>query len=428
MDTEKIIYLDTSVIHVAENVRYSIRPGQVEQLAADITAHGGIHTPGEVEDLGGGQYRLTVGHVRFEAIKKLNANGAGLSFPVVVRPAGDAATRLRRQLSENLARTDMSLMDCAVTIKRLLEQGTSKKEVCALFSKPTGKKGELAPASNAWVNIVLSALSLPKGIQDQIHAGLISFSGVYALSKVPAGERAAVVTKALAARQKEMEIEESEEGKLAKAEEKAQERKDAITEAEEASAVAAAALEAAQKAVVTAKSDEKDARRVSTPANYHELTKEQQKALAKAIDDAKANVSAAEKAEKTATATLTKANKAVAALVKKASERKPKAKPKPKTIKDTDIAKAAKESGVEATKPVALKAAEMRAAVKDLEVTAYPTVTEIAKLMTAMFDGTLTPKQVRGKLAELVKEPNRPAPSGGQRGAKRKAEETEAAS
>ncbi len=220
MPTETILQLDPTLILADDNARYGLKETAIDRLAADILESGGVHTPVEVVDLpgvteGGHVYGLTYGYYRHAAVLRLIAEGVPMLLPAIVRPAQDASVRLQTQLSENVARENLSPMDMAVAIDKLIAAGVSKTRIREVFARPTGKKSlTLEPASNAWVNMVRSLLQLPKPIRERIHDGRIGLGGAYQLTRVSPDRREALVARIEAARLEELEAEEREEAKL----------------------------------------------------------------------------------------------------------------------------------------------------------------------------------------------------------------------
>src|SRR5262245_59502204 len=172
-----VLHLDPSEILADDNIRFSLRDGDVERMKASIIERGGVQEPVSVERLdqkqNGHAYRLLKGFIRHAAVTSLNAESAGLTLPALVRTTADATDRLKTQVAENVARASMSPMDTALTIKRRVDSGVSRIDIRQLFARAGTKKGaKVSPVSNAWLNIHLNMLELPKAIQKDIHIGL----------------------------------------------------------------------------------------------------------------------------------------------------------------------------------------------------------------------------------------------------------------
>lgn len=415
---EEILMVDPSEIVVDDNIRYGLKKLSVDKLMDDIIAYGGVHTPTEAEPLAepakGKRYRLTVGHYRHAAVTRLNAEqSAGLKLPVIVRENGDETARLRRQLSENVERQDLSPMDSAVAIRKLLAAGVPRIEIRKIFSRPSGKKGlALYPASNAWVNIMASLLDLPKAIQEKIHDGRIGVGAAYELTKVPAEKRQSVLDRAEKERLAEIDREEREEAKYLKAEQATQAERDEASAAEAKAKDLAAALEASRAVTLDKKATVEEASKV--PENYLSMAEKDKKLIAERLGGAKQALREAEKAEKKAADAVAKlAPKAPAAAKAAPAKAKPVAKKgsagrgksSPESLGAGDIKKAAQKEGV-GKGPVALNLKETRAALGEMCIPTYPIVTKAINFIFRCLDGIDTPTQTMRELARLVKEKN----------------------
>jgi len=420
--TDNLVQLDPAVILADDNIRFNLKRSQIDKLAGDILDYGGVHTPIEVEALAkptkeGKTHRLTVGHYRHAAVEKLNAeSAAGLTLPALVRAPGDDVARLKRQLSENVDRENLSPMDMAVAIDRLLKAKVARKDIRAIFSRPLGKKGQTyAPASNAWVNIVHRLLELPKAMQEKVHDGRVGLAAAYELSKVSPDRRAAVLERAEAERMRQLGIEERDEEKFLETERKAleiQAKADEVVQAAEQ-----AKVEQAKAVKLVAEKEAAFKVSAKVPADYLSLPEKEKKLIAEKRGQAKADLEGAKKLAKEAAKAVEKltekakdAQETAADKAKRLLEaRKAKAKDakKGKQVGPRDVKKAAKAEGAQEGH-VALNASEMRKAIAELKVASYPTVTAIAEAIESCFGGVTTPAQCLRALAELVKEPNRP--------------------
>lgn len=248
---EQMIYVDPSEVLADDNTRFNLKKARKDSLKASILESNGVLTPIEIEPLAepsnGHKYRLTSGFYRHASVDELNKEqGAGLKLPAIVRPVANELERLKHQLAENMERENQSPMDQAVAIKRLLDNGVTRGEVRRIFARPGGRKGNtVAPASNAWLNITLRFLELPKAIQAKIHDGLIGTTAAYELGKVAPDKRAAVIERAEADRLAQIEKEEKDEEKYLAAEKK-------LTEAQETEAQALSEVDAAKAEIEAA--------------------------------------------------------------------------------------------------------------------------------------------------------------------------------
>lgn len=418
MKPDTIINLDPSKVLAEDNIRYSLLGHRVDALAESIVAQGGVKSPVEVVKLSppnnGYTHQLLTGFYRHAAVEKLNKESkAGLPLPAIVRDGVEGVERLKRQASENLDRENLSPMDIAHTIKRLLDAEVSKGDIRKMFQRPGGRKGvQMQPASNSFVNMHLSFLELPKAIQTKIHDGRIGTSAAYELTRVPAEAREGVLEKAETARLRAIDREEKEEAREAKGAEK-----EGAQQAKLDAAKAALDTADAEMAEATAKRDaamqaEKDARR--TPENYLDLPDADKKAIAEKVGAAKAEVKAAVKVLKDATNKQGKAAQAYRKLTDSpAEEVEPVAKPvregkagkqKGAAVGPQDVRKAAKEAGVSTAKPVQLTASECREAAAELAKSRFPKVKAIGAIISKMLAGELTPKSAETDLTVLTGE------------------------
>jgi len=428
--TENVIQLDPTLIMADENVRFSLKPAQIQRLAEDIEETGGVLTPTEVEELpdaertDGYQYRMISGHYRMAAVKLLNeTKNAGLSLPAFVREQGDATAKLKRQLSENVARENLSPMDMAVSIKRLLTAGVPRLEIRKIFSRPLGKKGvQYQPASNAWVNIVASFLDLPKSIQEKIHDGRIGIAAAYELTRVNPEKRAAVLERAEAVRLAEIEREEKDEEKYLDSQKKVEDAKAKADQTAAELAQAKADAEAAAKAVKEAQKALEIAD--TPPKGFLAMPKEQQRPFTEKVEEAKADLKLKQKAEKAAVAAVEKLsdqNKKVSQQAAEARKRLEAARQQKKAAKPAskkavgvkDVQRAAEAEGASASPIKPMSASEMRGALTEIAIPQYPTVVKVIRVLECCFGvrealterkltQSLTPQQACRELAELL--------------------------
>lgn len=419
MEMETLVQLDPTKVLAEDNVRFGLKSIKVDNLGEDILEQGGVLQPVEVVALkpavNGFTHRLTSGFYRHAAVLKLNAEqNAGLTLPAIVRETNEAE-RLRHQISENVKRESMSLMDEAVAMDKLIKSGSTPAEVRRIFSRPGGRKGiAIQPLSNAMLNIMLRFLELPKAIQDKIHDGRIGVAAAYEIGKVPPDKRAAVLARAEADRIAQIDREESDEKKYLAAESKLAKAQADEAEATGKVAEAKAAIEAAAARV---KEKELELKKVQKEP-YLELDKAGQKAMMERINAAIADVKAAEKLDKDAKNALAKILKVANAAAESAEKQKETLESARKAVKSNkkatnrtdaavgpqDVKKAAKAEGVD-TGLVALSLSDIRESTKDvMKQTDYPKVATVAKLFKEMMDGKWTPKELAGELAFLTGE------------------------
>lgn len=412
---DQIVQLDPSVILAEDNSRYGLR--DVESLMQSIVESNGVLQPVEVETLpkkvNGHTHRLTFGFRRYAAVVELNTKqNAGLTLPCIVREVGDSKLRLRRQLTENMERENQSPMDQAVAIKKLFDEGFSRKEIRELYAKPGGKKGnQIIPASNAWVNIIMGLLELPKAIQEKIHDGRVGLAGAYELGKVSPDKRAAVLERAEAERMRQIEQEEKDEEKYLAAEAKVKEVEEkataVVSEIDETKAAVTAADVLLQEKAAAVKAIQKEP--------FLELDEKGKKELSEKLSAAKNDVKGVERVKKDAQNKLAKLmgqKETMDEAVKSSRERLSAArkaqkagKKKAKTVGSEQVKAAAKAEG-EDIGLVPLSAANMRQGLKDIiKDSATPEkVRAIITHVQACFNGGPTPKELVYELGVITGE------------------------
>lgn len=420
----ELVQLDPAVILASadENARFGLKAQRVKDLAADILEKG-IMQPVEVEPLeepvNGCQYRLTTGFYRHAAVTSLNKEGAGLSLPAIVHSSDNSTARLRRQLAENMERENQSPMDKAVAINKLVEAGVPKPEIRNIFRTVGGRKGnQVQPASNSYINILLSFLEFPKAIQAKLHEGTLGVAAGYELAKLPKDKWQAVLDRAEAERVKAVEREEADDNKLLEEEKRrlANEAKAKETEAE---------LEKAKKAV------EEAAKAAADKSNAAaELYKAAKQAKAKKDkEEAEAAFKAAEEEQNAALKASKEAEKAVEKLEGKAAKiqeqqekqaarlkaaREALKGGKKEAVSSGEIQKAAAKEGVEGK--AKLKGAEMREYIRVMSLPGnYPKVQAIGEIILKAFDSEITDKQMYSAVAKITGEYKAPAGKGGKK-------------
>lgn len=415
--TDQLVQVPPEKILADDNSRFSLKRSRVDSLAASILESGGVLTPVEVEPLkpaqNGFEYRLTSGFYRHAAVAKLNKEQqAGLLIPAMVRKPADATDRLKHQLAENMERENQSPMDQAIAIKKLMDAGMPRLEIRRIFARPGGKKGaQIQPASNAWVNIVLRFLELPKAIQTKIHEGVIGVEAAYELGKVPPEKRQAVVERAEAERLRQLEIEEKDEEKYLQAENRLIEAQSKEKEAVSQVDATKAAIEAAEKTVA----EKLAALKAIQKEPYLELDAKGKEELKERLKAAETDLKGAEKASKDAKNELAKLLNTAKKAAEVAEEQKAKLDAARKAVKSNgkkavkpvgkeDVRAAAKAEGVD-TGSVPLNATEVKQYVKDMtRIKEWPKVAAIGHALQNCFSGVTTPKQLYIELAEITGE------------------------
>lgn len=422
MSQEILLTLSPDDIIIKENIRYNLKPYAIDHLAEQIAADGGVNTPVEVQETEEG-YVLTCGHQRVEAVKKLNSQGAGLMIPARVMPIESEAQRVLRQVSENNDRENLSPMDKSIAMQRMLAVGLSKMDVRKAFAVAGGRKGQkFQPASNSHVNQVISLLELPKPVQNRIHDGLIPASEAYALAKIPADKRQAVLDRIEADRIKDIDKADKEEEKFLKDEKELTEK---TQEAEALTAEHAVVVETAKSAASVVEEKEKEFLSATQATLVKGQSKEDkaaaQERLKSAIAELKSANDAATKTAKEAAKLSEKvetaSEKAAAAKARLEEARKAKLAKKSAPaapdkaagkVKSGAVKKAAAKEGV-GDKPVKLNAGEMRDAIKTLILNGKAKTKAAGQLITDCFDGEITDGQLELGIARLLGEAPMPA-------------------
>lgn len=413
VDPGVILQLDPNTILADDNTRFNLKESRIQTLAESILGQGGVIEPVEVEPLetsdNGYSYRLTVGFYRHAAVKHLNTTqAAGLTIPALVHLNASPAVRLQRQLAENIERENQSPMDCAIAIKRLMDIGQSRIEIRQLFSRPSsrkGAKGKPEPASNAWVNMMLSFLDLPKPAQDKIHNGVVGVAAAYQLTKVPKDKQTEILARAEEDRQKELEREEREEERFLTTEKKVKEQTEKVEAAK-------AALEAAE--TKNQEASERLEKQTALTADLfkaakgkHNTPKDKKRADSAFKDAEKARV-AAENAATDAQKEYEKAEVAFSRLTDEKVKKVAKVteeRAKKSAVKPGDVTKAAKDAGASAG-AVPLNASEMRKVVVEM---ALPTgdasdrkVIAIGEALRDCFAGVTVPKELYKQIKKIA--------------------------
>jgi ParB/RepB/Spo0J family partition protein len=391
------------------NCRYGVKDVTLDTLVQSIIEQGKVLQPLIVRPLSppinGQQYKLVVGFRRHAAVVRLNKEGTGLTLPCQVEDGdGDALATLKTQLAENVERDNLSPMDTATAMQKLISLGVSKVEVRKVFSRPGGKTGlKMQPLSNAMLNIYLSFLDFPKAIQAKIHDGRLAVKAAYELTRQPPEKHAAILERAEKERLSEIEQEDKDDQKLLDQERKTQNATKKQDEAKVAMDATKAGLEDLKR--------QADVRSASVAESYkvaislgpgkgkkaadeaHKKAeaelKELNKLIAKQTQEVSRAVGALQKAEQT--------TQQRAAKLKAARDAKAK---KPVTAKQVTDAAAAEGGG---HKP--LVAAEMRSAVEGWCLAGgYEKVRAIGRTLKSCFSGELTANQAYEVLAKITGE------------------------
>jgi ParB/RepB/Spo0J family partition protein len=159
----------------AFNCRGLITPFDVAELAKQIQSIGlqipiSLHKgswkdkPDEPIPNGKG-YRIIAGHRRFTAYCVLFRTDPNKfsEIPAVVKTDLDEISARVLNLSENLDRKELNIVQEAKAIKALFEAGVPRERVATMINK-----------TGSWVQTRFNLLSLPEDIQDEAAAGMLT--------------------------------------------------------------------------------------------------------------------------------------------------------------------------------------------------------------------------------------------------------------
>ncbi|NBV88481.1 MAG: ParB/RepB/Spo0J family partition protein, partial [Betaproteobacteria bacterium] len=164
--------------------RRSMDEAGLEELAQSIREQGVLQpilvralAPGRGAGGADGRYEILAGERRFQAAKR-----AGLDeIPVIVKALNDQAA-LAVALIENLQRQDLSALEEAQGISRLIEE----------FGLTHDQAAQAVGRSRSATSNLLRLLALPKAIQDHLAAGRLEAGHARALLPLPAAQQRAL--------------------------------------------------------------------------------------------------------------------------------------------------------------------------------------------------------------------------------------------
>lgn len=260
------IELNPADVLADDNSRYRQNPERLQALMDSIVELGGVQTPiqvSKIENVNGHSHRLVAGFYRHAAVTKLNKKGGSYTLPAMVVSPADELDRIKRQLSENNDRENLSPIDKAIGMQKMFALGASKMDVRKAFPAVGGRKGASAtsiePASNSTVNMHLSFLKFPADVQEMIHTSELPIGAAYELSLYNEDKWPAIIERAKKDRASEQDKADKREANFLAAERKAEEAASAaeaeqkeLDEAKEAIVTTAAVLDTATTAASTA--------------------------------------------------------------------------------------------------------------------------------------------------------------------------------
>lgn len=148
------------------NCRGSITPMDVADLAKDID-HNELQFPISVQpadEVGAGiptkfAYRIVAGHRRFMAFRVLQRT----TIPAMIKRGLSEVQALTHNLSENLQRKELNILQEARALRRLKDLGLGQEFAA-----------EAVGRTRSWVQIRYNLLDLPDVIQEEAAAGLLN--------------------------------------------------------------------------------------------------------------------------------------------------------------------------------------------------------------------------------------------------------------
>lgn len=159
----------------AFNCRGYITPFDVSDLAKQIQSiglqfpiavHEGPWADKPDEPIPGGKpYRIVAGHRRFTAYRALMATDPNkfCNIPAVIKTGLTEVSARVLNLSENLDREALNILQEAKAIKALYDAGVARERVATMISR-----------TGSWVQTRFNLLSLPDDIQQEAAAGLLT--------------------------------------------------------------------------------------------------------------------------------------------------------------------------------------------------------------------------------------------------------------
>lgn len=186
MSTKEQVHIEyrpiTSLCPGQYQPRRTFTPNSISELADSIRTQG-LLQPLVVRELQPNQYEIIAGERRWRASQQ-----AGLTqVPVLIRQVNDE-TALALALIENLQREDLSALDQARAMQRLLvDFGLSHQQIAELLSK-----------SRATVSNHLRLLNLSTEVQVFLEQGALDMGHARSLLTLPENEQKRVANKVVA--------------------------------------------------------------------------------------------------------------------------------------------------------------------------------------------------------------------------------------
>lgn len=148
------------------NCRGAIRAIDVVDLAKSIEKDG-LLSPITITPLPEGsekKFKIIAGYRRFTAFEILKRE----TIPCIIRENLDDTSARILNLTENLARQNLNIMQEAKSIKHLYDAGYSDAEIADM----------LPECSRGWVQVRMMLLKLPPSVQKEAEAGILSQANI----------------------------------------------------------------------------------------------------------------------------------------------------------------------------------------------------------------------------------------------------------
>lgn len=168
--TETYDFQEISLIRIYNdskfNCRGAILPMDVVDLAKDIDANG-LQFPIAIQpaaDVDGGlpdgyDFRIVAGHRRYVAFRVLKRD----TIPTLIKKGYSELKARLVNLSENLKRKELNILQEARAVKRLRDFGMIQESIASTLGM-----------SRSWVQVRLHLLDLPEDIQEAAAAGILN--------------------------------------------------------------------------------------------------------------------------------------------------------------------------------------------------------------------------------------------------------------
>lgn len=404
-ETQEVVSLSLDQLVLGENIRCELKPYKIEHLARQIQEAGRIHTALKVEPHDNGTYMIREGYYRYAAALWLEEHGVSITLPCIIEPVTQSRLeRIKKQLSENRDRENLSPLEIGNTIHMMLEEGMPRAEILKHFSRPggRGKTPTMEPLSETAYSYYTRYRELPAEAQQMLHHGTLGVTVANRfLDERDPKKRAQLLAYAEEKRQERIAEDEARDQHLEKL--KSENTKNLATLAKNQETVKVKTKEIGELQKEYAQQKTVSAAAFKEIGN---LKGEQRKAAYAAYQakevvtkEAKSKLNAALKEKRKAQADIRKT-----ASTKRRVEIEERSQKKRRTLSEKDVKAAAHDHSGR----IKLGAIDMRAAVKYWSEGPFPKVKAMAIIIQRTFDSFLTADQARRELAKVTGEGKRP--------------------